>query len=455
MTRTLLVYPPFCTPASPPYSITRIYAFLRDNLPGEHELGILDLNILFHREKFPEYYDYCRSLKNGYRRNEYESRTKDYRNVTELVYAHNNRKVVEGGNPELFDALLKAITDKKPDIVAFSIVYSSQAFYAFALIKALKALGIRTVIGGPAVNTTLKTAADQHLKNELELMNYILGEETDHNSLRCDTIIDFSIYDLEDYFTPEPVIPMRTTTACYYRKCAFCTHYGCATYLEYDLHDIERSIIASKAKHVFFVDDIIHKKRLLEIAAIMKPLDMSWMCQLKPTADLDLSTLRTLRESGLKVIIWGVESASDRILTLMRKGTKIREVKQVLQDSHDAGMMNCVYIMFGFPTETDQEFIMTIDFLKANSAIIDLVSTSIFGLQKGSFVYENPKFFGVTEVKEEKRTILEPKISYQVSHGLTPQQAREMRRNYKNTLDNLSKYPRSMNFFREHLLCLS
>ena len=179
------------------------------------------------------------------------------------------------------------------------------------------------------------------------------------------------------------------------------------------------------------------------------------MCQLKPTADLDRQVLTILKESGLKIIIWGVESASDRILTLMQKGTKTKEIKQVLQDSHDAGILNCVYIMFGFPTESEEEFIKTIEFLKDNKENIDLISTSIFGLQKDSFIYKNPKFFGITKVMTEPRTILEPKLSYEVSHGLTREQAIRLRRNYKNTFDELSKSPRSMNFFREHLLCLS
>lgn len=455
MSKTILVYPPFCTPASPPYSITNIYAFLKNNLQGEHEINVLDLNIEFHKQKFSDYRQYCKSLNHRYDYKEYDTKTKEYMTQTKFVYSDNNKMILNNETPDLFDELLKTITDTDPDIVAFSIVYSSQVFYAYALIKELKRLGIRTIVGGPAVNGKLIQGADQHLKNELELLNYILGNEQSHDNLNFKTLLDFNIYSLEDYFTPEPVLPIRTTSSCYYKRCTFCTHHCNTVYMEYSLDNIRESLRKSGTKRVFIVDDMIHKKRLLQIADIMGELKISWMCQLKPTADLDRETLTILKESGLKMIIWGVESASDRILTLMQKGTNIRDVRKVLEESNDMGIRNSVYIMFGFPSESEQEFIKTIEFLKDNQRIIDLIATSIFGLQKGSIIYDNPKFYGITKIIKEQRTILGPKITYKVGHGLTTEQASRLRKNYKKTLDSLSKYPRSMNFFREHLLCLS
>jgi hypothetical protein len=70
-------------------------------------------------------------------------------------------------------------------------------------------------------------------------------------------------------------------------------------------------------------------------------------------------------------------------------------------------------------------------------------------------IYKNPILFGIKKITEEKRTMLEPKITFEVSHGLTTQHATDLRRKYKKTLDALSKYPRTMNFFREHMLWLS
>ncbi|MBI3032743.1 hypothetical protein HYY69_04670 [Candidatus Woesearchaeota archaeon] len=58
MINVLLVYPPFCTPAAPPYSITYLHTFLRNNLPEEYTVSVIDLNIFFHNKKFQEYHTY-------------------------------------------------------------------------------------------------------------------------------------------------------------------------------------------------------------------------------------------------------------------------------------------------------------------------------------------------------------------------------------------------------------
>jgi tRNA A37 methylthiotransferase MiaB len=108
--------------------------------------------------------------------------------------------------------------------------------------------------------------------------------------------------------------------------------------------------------------------------------------------------------------------------------------------------------MFGFPTETKEEFLETIHFLEKNKAEIDLILTSVFGLQASTPVYNNPGMFSITQIHEEKRTILEPKIRYKVSKGLSQEEANTLRRKYKHTIENINKYPKQMNFFREHLL---
>jgi hypothetical protein len=466
--KTLLVYPPFCTPASPPYSITNIHAFLKNNLPAEHQIEATDLNLEFHKLKFKDYQQYCKTLKTNYNREEYEKTTNEYQQQTKTVYSHNNSEVVKGNNPELIEKLLKKITDQQPDLVAFSIVYSSQAFYAYALIKELNKLNIKTVIGGPAINQKLISISTP-LKHEIELLEYITQTKSEHNTLNFKTIADFSIYPLDDYFTPEPVIPIRTSTACYYKQCAFCSHHNNENYFEYDIENIKESIIKSKAKHVFIVDDMINKKRILKLAEAFKPLNISWMCQLRPTKDLDKETLTIARESGLKFILWGVESANNRVLDLIKKGTNKDDIQTVLKDSKEAGINNVLFIMFGFPSETEEEFKETIHFLEENRQNIDLISTSVFGLQTGTPIYNTlttdpeqmtetkiipkPNEFHITEVNLEKRTILEPKISYKLDQGISQEQATDLRKRHIKLLDTINRYPRSMNFFREHLLC--
>jgi len=450
MSKVLLVYPPFCTPASPPYSLAYLHSFLKNNLLPEHSVDVLDLNILFHELKFPQEQKYFRQSA----WQDYEKKAKKFLQLAGLCYSLNNKKVVRREDPELLSELVAEIVTKSSDVVAFSVVYSSQAFYLSALLPKLRALGIKTVIGGPAVNQKLAGIADVVLKNEVDLLEYIEQKKIDHHTLKTERVLDFSIFNLELYFIPEIVLPLRTSTSCYYQQCSFCTHHGNAKYLEHDLDDIKQTIISSKVRHVFFIDDMIPKKRLLELAAVLKPLAVTWMCQLRPTREFNLETLQILYDSGLKVVLWGVESASDRILQLMKKGTNKRDITTVLDNSHSAGIKNVLYIMFGFPTETEAEFMDTISFLKENKEDIDLISTSTFGLQKNSPMFSRVEEFGIVDVRIKERTILEPKIEYTITSGLTVEQLEKMKREQKMTILKINKFPSQMNYFREHLLCL-
>ena len=443
--KVLLIYSPFCTPSIPPYSLANICTFLKNN---GLEVEILDLNLEFHKKRFPDHQKYYQnfSLK------DHEEKTKEFMELTKKVYSESNKKVVEGKNPELFEEMYNLILEKKQEIVALSVVFSSQAFYTLALIDRLNKEGIKVFIGGPAINEKLAKKAI-HLKNEVELLEKIKGEQ-DYKTLIMNEFIDFSNFKINDYFTKETVLPIRTSSTCYYGACAFCTHQQNSCYYEYPLDYIKNTIIRSGAKHFFFIDDMIHKKRLVDIANEIKDLKLTWSCQLRPGKELDKETMQILFDSGLKSIIWGVESGNDRILKLMRKTTNKLDISKVLKDSHDVGIKNGVYIMFGFPTETKDEFLETINFLEENSDNIDIVSTSIFGLQKGSVVYERPDLFGITEIYEEKRTVLEPKISYEANTGLTNEEATKLRQKYKRTIEKINKLPKSMNFFREHILMI-
>src|SRR3989344_5638078 len=132
MKKILLVYLPFCTPASPPYSITYLASFLKNNCKNKMAVEMLDLNLEFHKLKFPEYQKYFQNLEKW---NNYDETAKKYQQLSSKIYSENNKKVVNGENPEFFAEIMEKITEKKPDIIAFSIVYSSQAFYAYALLK--------------------------------------------------------------------------------------------------------------------------------------------------------------------------------------------------------------------------------------------------------------------------------------------------------------------------------
>jgi radical SAM superfamily enzyme YgiQ (UPF0313 family) len=432
----LLVYLPFCTPVSPPYSLTNLHAFLKNN--SNANINVLDLNIKFHQYKFPEYQKYFQSTN----WEDYEKTANEYHKLTKEVYAQNNAKVVKGDTPEYFDELKKQIEDQKPDVVAFSIVYSSQAFYAHAL---LKELSIPTVIGGPCVNEKIIALADHYFKNELEFLNFI--EPKKHENLNFNFPLDFSLYTLNEYFTPETVIPIKTSTTCYYQQCTFCAHYAKVPYMEYPLDIIEKTIIKSKKKHFFLIDDMIPKKRLKQLAQIFKKYNAIWGCQLRPTKEF--TNMEDL--PGLTFVLWGFESGSQKTLDKIKKGTIVEDIPNVLKASHEKNVKNVLYTMFGFPGETEEDFMDTINFLKNNQQNIDLISPSTFGLHKGTPIWNNPEEFGITNIVEQPRTVLEPKVNYELKDGLTATETKKLLKKHRSTIDSINKYPKTMNFFREHM----
>ncbi|USN45399.1 MAG: radical SAM protein [Candidatus Woesearchaeota archaeon] len=447
MKRLLLVYLPFCTPVSPPYSLAAMHAFLAAN--SSAHIDVLDLNVLFHERKFPSYQEY---FKNQERWSDYDDVSAQFLKETSHTYSENNKKVVRGEQPEFFDELLNTLLAYKPDVVAFSIVYSSQAFFAKSMLLALRERGITTIIGGPATNAKLVALADHTLANEIELLAFIEEKKISHDALDFSSYPLFETWNLKAYFIPTPVLPLKTTTTCFHKKCTFCAHYAKVPYFEYDMNMIKKTILASKEHQFFLIDDMIPKKRLLEFAAMVRSLQCTWSCQLRPTKDLDFKTLKTLADAGLVMVIWGFESGSQRILDLIQKGTAVDDVEQVVRDAKKAGIANVLYTMFGFPTETKEELLQTIEFLERNKDNIDLISSSTFGLQEGTPVYENYKEFGITKIVKKERTVLEPQITFEVASGLQQKEVMVIKNRLKKRIEAINKYPKTMNFFREHMM---
>jgi radical SAM superfamily enzyme YgiQ (UPF0313 family) len=432
--KILLIYPPFCSPVTPPYSLTNLFSAINSN--SDFEVEILDLNLLYHQKYFPE-------AKKTFQTNK---DPKDYFAESTRMYSNENKKVIRGEDPTYLQEFIDLIKSKKADYIAFSIVYSSQVFYAYSLLQKLKKEGIDCFVGGPAVNHKLLEFAT-FLKDEQALFKKIgIIEKTKKR------VLDFSIY--KDYFIPEIVVPIKTVNTCYYQLCTFCTHHRNLKYKEYSLEEIKETLIKSKAKKVFIIDDMNHKKRLLDIAKIMKELQIDWMCQLRPNKIWDKETLEILYDSGLKVVLWGVESGCNRILDVIKKGTNVEDIEVVLKNSKESGIKNVVYMLFGFPSETKEEFIESVEFLERNTKYINLVSPATFGLQEGSPLFKDPVSFGVTAINKKKRTMLGDKISYEVSSGLNQEEAEKLKRKFKSRINSVNKVPKWMNLFREHMLFL-
>jgi radical SAM superfamily enzyme YgiQ (UPF0313 family) len=93
-------------------------------------------------------------------------------------------------------------------------------------------------------------------------------------------------------------------------------------------------------------------KRVEEICALIKPLDLTWSCNAR--ADVPLETLVKMKEAGCRLVIVGFESANPGILNTIRKGVTLQRMERFVQDCRTVGILVHGTFMMGLPGETKE-----------------------------------------------------------------------------------------------------
>lgn len=430
--KVVLVNLPAYVPSVMPYSLASLQAELFNHI--DEEVDVVDLNSFFHFEYFKEYYSRLRSGKG-----EYFTLLEEFMKRSREVYTGISTSVVCGEKVLLEDEMMEKILALKPKVVGFSVSYNIQVFFLKGIAARLRDLGIDVVLGGPADYSAVMEGCVS-LGSGKAFAQYLLEKGAKKKENVEKNVIDFSHFAREEYFTCDVVYPLRTARSCPYKRCAFCTHHGGLKYVGFDLAEVEKAVVLNRMSKVFIIDDDIPLKRLLALGEIMKKHGVEWWCQLRPLSMLK-DHLAYLYTCGLRCVAWGVESGCQRVLDLIEKGTKTQDVCAVLSEAKREGIVNMVYVMFGFPGESENEAEETVTFLESLRESIDLVSTSVFGLQHGSRVLADPSLFGVDEVSFEKRTVLPEKISYTVSSGMSQKKAKAFSKKNLKRVRRLNKLP--------------
>ena len=118
------------------------------------------------------------------------------------------------------------------------------------------------------------------------------------------------------------------------------------------------------------------------------------------------------------MILWGVESGSDRIMTLINKGIDLSKRLEILKNASDADIWNFAYIFFGFPTETLQDVMDTINIVCNNTDIIHAYGRSRFTLGKHALLNNNSEDYGVIKLPEKEESF-SSNASYVIKEGLS------------------------------------
>jgi len=208
-------------------------------------------------------------------------------------------------------------------------------------------------------------------------------------------------YDFKKYFTPEIVMPFQTSRGCYWRKCSFCDHdFGMC----YNIKDLDKLIDEIKyfkenygITKFEFIDEAISPSYMKSMCErfIEEKLDIEFFCDARLETGFSKDILDLAYKAGLRMVLWGYESGSRKIMDLINKGIDVDNRLNILRDSRNAGIFNFAFIFFGFPAETKEDAMMTIDEICANTDIINTYGKSMFTMGKHTKLREAPEKYGV------------------------------------------------------------
>ncbi|MBN2358493.1 MAG: radical SAM protein [Deltaproteobacteria bacterium] len=244
---------------------------------------------------------------------------------------------------------------------------------------------------------------------------------------------DLSGLPLELYLTPELVVCLEASKGCYWGKCTFCdSFFG----VRRDQASVERVVAEVRhlgekwnIRHFEFADECMtpqFMERLAERLAA-EQLDVTWLCNGRLERTFDRPRLDKLYAGGLRLVLWGFESGSQRIMDMINKGVDFDGRWQVLRDATAAGIWNNAYIFFGFPTETAAEAELTIDAISGHVDLIHSYGRSVFTLGKQSLLREEASKFGIVSVLADNQEF-STNLCFKASSGMTEDEARQVMR---------------------------
>ena len=193
---------------------------------------------------------------------------------------------------------------------------------------------------------------------------------------------------------------------CYWKKCSFCdvsldyiSRYEGASAAT--LVDRIEAIVKETGQTGFhFVDEAAPPKALKTLAAELqrRQLSISWWGNIRFEKSFSPELCQQLADSGCIAISGGLEVASDRLLNLMKKGVSVEQVARVTKGFSDAGILVHAYLMYGFPTQTVQDTVDALEYVRQLFAAGCIQSGFFhrFACTVHSPVGRNPADYGVT-----------------------------------------------------------
>ena len=318
---------------------------------------------------------------------------------------------------------VQALERHQPDLVLLSVPFPGNVYAAFRIAQFIKLASPDTkiVLGGGFVNTELRELTDPRVFNFVDyitldagerpllaLIEYLQGRRSAERLVRtfirnADNNVCYQNWlepdvPFEDIGTPtwdglpldrylsllDMLNPMhrlwsdgrwnKLTIAhgCYWKKCSFCdvsldyiSRYETAT-AELLVDRIEQIIAETGQTGFHFVDEAAPPKVLKALAEeiIRRNVTISWWGNIRFEKTFTPELAELLADSGCIAMSGGLEVASDRLLKLMQKGVSVEQVAQVTRGFADAGILVHAYLMYGFPTQTLQDTVDALEYVR-------------------------------------------------------------------------------------------
>jgi radical SAM superfamily enzyme YgiQ (UPF0313 family) len=357
---------------------------------------------------------------------------------------------------------LEAVKRHAPTLVLVSVPFPGSVYAAFRIAQAIKAHdpSIVMALGGGFVNTELRDLAEPRVfdyfdyvtldageRPLLALLDHLQGKRSQQRLvrtfLRTSANIDapsqvkyVNMIEADVAFaevgTPtwdglplgrylsllDMLNPMhrlwsdgrwnKLTVAhgCYWKKCSFCdvsldyiSRYEGAS-AETLVDRIEAIVKETGETGFHFVDEAAPPKALKTLAAELqrRQTAISWWGNIRFEKSFTPELCQDLADSGCIAISGGLEVASDRLLKLMKKGVSVEQVAQVTKGFSDAGILVHAYLMYGFPTQTVQDTVDALEYVRQlfEAGCIQSGFFHRFACTVHSPVGMNPQDYGVT-----------------------------------------------------------
>jgi len=198
---------------------------------------------------------------------------------------------------------------------------------------------------------------------------------------------------------------------CYWGKCTFCDISLDYIKIYEPIHakilvDRMEELIAQTGENGFhFVDEAAPPALMREVALeiLRRDLVVTWWTNIRFEKSFTADLCLLLKLSGCIAVSGGLEVASDRLLELIKKGVTVEQVAQVTRNFTESGIMVHAYLMYGYPTQTIQETIDSLEMVRQmfELGILQSGFWHQFAMTAHSPVGINPEEFGVIPQQNE------------------------------------------------------